>query len=273
MRVLAALLLAFASGCAHQRLAAQDLDRVKRPAFISRIEHDAGPRARVFREDPSYRAKLKKLGVREADRRLAAKLAQGATRFAVADRLRGGVQDGLPALPPWDAAVEPARVATALETFLVEEVPADPPDYELLRAFGTDAVVEFVIDEFGMRSEGGRAGVYIRGSARMFRLDGQTLWRAPFLRDEVAERAEHLDPFLVGQRPHLFGERVAALINAVAERLVAELNPPGRTLARPPRPHGSGELSDPPDDSQRTGRERPPPAEPELPPGELPPPD
>lgn len=276
MRVLAALLwVTSALGCAHRPLSGHELDRLDRPAFISRIEDDAGPESTVFRDDRSYSAKLKKLGAREADRRLVAKLARGATRFAVADRLRAGVFEALQGISPYDNAVDPARVASALETFLVEEVPADPPDYELLEAFGTDAIIEFVIEDYGMRSAGGRAGVYLKGFARMFRLeDRRELWCLRFSRDEVAEKADHLDPFLVGQQPQLFGTRMARVVDELAERFARELNPPDRGLGGRTNKPGSEELEEKSDDTNRTGREPPPPKpEDELPPGELPPPD
>ena len=275
MRLFAALSLLIAFGCAHKPLNGRELDRIDRPAFISRIEDDAGPRAKVFREDDSYGPKLKKLGTREADRRLAAKLGQGATRFAVADRLRAGVFSALQGTAPYNNSVDPAQVASALETFLVEEVPADPPDYQLLKAYGADAIVEFVIEEYGMRSSGGRAGAFVKGFGRMFRMDGRELWYLRFSRDEVDEKAEHLDPFRVGQQPQLFGDRMAAILNQLAERFATELNPPDRGLGGKANKPGSEELDEKPDDTHRTGREREQqkPREDELPPGELPPPD
>src|SRR5207253_2604720 len=158
-------------------------DHVMRPAFISRIADDAGPRAFVFRGDSSYGDKLKKLSAKEADRRLTVKLTAGGeddqgnkiatiNRFQVADTLRSHTLSKLPRGPPWTSTARPADVAAALQSFLVEEVPANPPDYELLRPLGVDAVVEFVVEEYGMRSEGGRAGCFVIGYGRMFMLDG-----------------------------------------------------------------------------------------------------
>ncbi|MGZ3457906.1 MAG: hypothetical protein ACXU86_05295 [Archangium sp.] len=170
-----------AAGCASHRLAGADLDRVARPAFISRIELDAGPRSLVFQEDGAYKGKLKTLEPKEADRRLQAKLAGAVTRFEVSERLRVNTFRQLPQERPWVYTVDPAQVATVLESFLVEEVPANAPDYGLLARLGSDAVVEFVIQDYGLRSEKGRAGPYIQGYARMFKLENHTeLWRRPF---------------------------------------------------------------------------------------------
>ena len=167
-------------GCAHQPLSGSDLDRALRPAFISRIEEKAGPRSLVFRDDSSYGGKLKKLEPKEADRRLQLKLEKGIpeksipsiTRFEVADQLRSSTLGLLPRERPWSSVVNPAAVASALESFLVEEVPANAPDYELLKPLGADLVIEFVIEDYGMRSENGHAGAYLIGYGRMFYLEG-----------------------------------------------------------------------------------------------------
>ncbi|HEX8434270.1 hypothetical protein [Archangium sp.] len=262
------------TGCASQRLVGADLDRVKRPAFISRIEIDAGPRSLVFREDSAYKDKLKKLEPKEADRRLQAKLTSAVTRFEVSERLRVNTFRHLPRERPWVNTLDPARVATVLESFLVEEVPANAPDYDLLAPLGADTVVEFVIQDYGMRSKDGRAGPYIQGYARMFKLNGRAeIWRHPFKVDRVSEGAEHLDPFQVGKEPSLFRQQMTELLDVLAERFAQELTPKDRKGGAP-LPEGS-ELSDP-DSVNRTGREAPAPEQPadsELAPGELPDPD
>jgi hypothetical protein len=261
-------------GCASQRLAGADLDRVARPAFISRIELDAGPRSLVFREDGAYKGKLKKLEPKEADRRLQAKLAAAVTRFEVSERLRVNTFRQLPRERPWVDTLDPARVATLLESFLVEEVPANAPDYDLLTRLGADTVVEFVIQDYGMRSDDGRAGAYMRGYARMFKINGrEEIWRRPFQVDRVSEGAEHLDPFKVGKDPSLFRQELTAMLDVIAGQFAQELSPPDRKGSAP-LPEGS-ELSGP-DGVNSPGRELPTPpkpAEPELPPGELPDPD
>ena len=263
-----------ASGCASQRLSGPDLDRVKRPAFISRIEIEAGPKSLVFREDGAYREKLKKLEPKEADRRLQAKLASAVSRFQVSERLRANTFQQLPREErPWVHTVHPARVATVLESFLVEEVPANAPDYDLLAPLGVDTVVEFVVQEYGMRSQGGRAGAYIQGYGRMFKLkDRAEIWRMPFQVDRVAEGAEHLDPFKVGKDPSLFRQEMTAMLDVISNRFAQELTPKDRKGGM--LPEGSEQTA--PDGANRPGKEMPappPPSQPELPPGELPDPD
>jgi hypothetical protein len=267
------LLALFASGCASRRLSGADLDRVERPAFISRIEIEAGPRSLVFQEDGAYREKLKKLEPKEADRRLQAKLAAAVSRFQLSERLRANTFRQLPQERPWVHTLDPARVATVLESFLVEEVPANAPDYELLTPLGADTVVELVIQEYGMRSKGGRAGAYIQGYARMFKLEGRAeIWRLPFQVDRVSEGAEHLDPFKVGKEPSLFRQELTAMLDGLSERFAQELSPKDRKGGA--LPEGT-ELSGP-DNVNRADKELPappPPAEPELAPGELPDPE
>jgi hypothetical protein len=266
--VVLALLL---GACASQRLAGADLDRVSRPAFISRIELEAGPHSLVFREDSAYKDKLKKLEPKEADRRLQAKLTAAVTRFEVSERLRVNTFRQLPEERPWVDALDPARVATILESFLVEEVPANAPDYDLLTRVGADSVVEFVIQDYGMRSVKGRAGAYMRGYARMFKINGRAeIWRRPFQVDRVTEGAEHLDPFKVGKDPSLFRQELTAMLDVVAAQFAEELRPPDRKPGAP-LPEGSG-----PDSTHTTGRELPAPPKPperDLAPGELPDPD
>jgi hypothetical protein len=267
------VLMAFISGCATTRLAGADLDRVRQPAFISRIEEEAGPKSQVFREDDAYGEKLKKLEAKEADRRLQVKLAKAVTRFEISERLRVSTINQLPRELPWTNVVDPARVASALESFLVEEVPANAPDYDLLAPLGADTVVEFVIEEYGMRSKKGHAGAYLKGYGRMFRLEGRSeLWRRPFEADQIEQGAPHLDPFKVGKDPELFREALTSLLDGVSEQFVQDLTPKDRR-GGPPLPEGS-ELTAP-DSTQRTGRENTPAPvkpkpDPELPAGELP---
>jgi hypothetical protein len=268
------LILAVVSGCASTRLSGADLDRVTQPAFISRIEDDAGPKSRVFREDDAYGEKLKKLEPKEADRRLQAKLAKAVTRFEISERLRVTTIHQLPRESPWTNIVDPAQVASALESFLVEEVPANAPDYDLLAPLGTDAVVEFVIEDYGMRSEKGHAGAYVKGYGRMFRLSGRhEIWRRPFEQDQIELGAPHLDPFKVGKDPELFREAISSLLDGVAQQFAQDLSPKDRR-GGPPVPERP-DLSAP-DSTNRTGRENqqpPPKKDPELSPGELPDPD
>jgi hypothetical protein len=206
-----------------------------RPALVARIEEGAGPRSIVFRDDGAYGNKLKKLDPKEADRRLQVKLAQGVSRFEVSDSLRANTLAMLPESSPWANAVHPGEVARALESFLVEEVPANAPDYDLLKPLGADSVVEFVIEEYGMRSSGGRAGVYVLGYARMFFLDGGgNQYIRKFRADEVQSGLPHLDPFLVAKDKNriLFRRHITQIMIKVAELISKDLNPRGSDLVQ-----------------------------------------
>lgn len=271
---LVALVFAPLIGCAHRQLSGAALDRVERPAFISRIVEGAGPRSFVFREDGTYGDKLKKLEPREADRRLEVKLGQGSSRFEISERLRAVTLAELPKERPWTHALDPVQVATALESFLVEEVPANAPDYELLRPLGADAIVEFVVQEYGMRSDEGRAGIYVRGYGRMFKLDGGEIWRSPFEIDQVKAGEPHLDPFRVAKDPDLYRAAMIELLDGLAKSFAADLSPADRR-GGPAIPVGTEEITGEDDGTNRTGREneRQEAPEDELPPGELPDPD
>ncbi len=267
MRSLLLLVVAAAAfGCAHTPLKGADLDRVVRPAFISRIEENGGPKSWVFRDDATYNKKLGRLDRKEADRRLSVKLAKGMSRFEVAERLRATVVSLLPRERPWTKAVDPVEVARELQSFLVEEVPANAPDYELLRPIGTDAVVEFVVEDYGMRSEDGRAGAYIQGYGRMFRLDGGLLWFRRFRSDAVEAKLPGVDPFRVAKQNGVpFRTELGSLIDAVATQFAKDLSPTDRAGAAPAGVDGA-------DDTNQTGKEPPPRQAP--PPGDdLPAPD
>jgi hypothetical protein len=245
--------LMLAAGCAHKPLSGAALDRVTRPAFISRIDEEAGPKAYVFRSDGSYSDKLKKLSAKEADRRLQVKLADGSddgegnkipsmNRFQVADTLRSHTLARLPRVAPWTNTARPGDVAATLQSFLVAEVPANPPDFELLRPLGVDAVVEFVVEEYGMRSEGGRAGCYVIGYGRMFMLDGgRDIWYRSFRADQVESQQPHVDPFKVAKDPSLFRSEMTSLLKSVAEVFAADLSPTDRRGGAPLK-EGSTEL-------------------------------
>lgn len=222
-------------GCASHRLAPADLERVERPAFVSRVAPDAGPEARVFREDASWAPQLRTLTPEQADDRLAAKVAPAMSRFELSERLRLGVQGGLPRERPWTRGVEPAAVASALDTLLVEDVAASAPDYRRLTPLGVDAVVELVVEAYGLRSHDGKAGAFLRGHARLLRLDGgRVLWRMDFVRDQVEEGRARLDPFQLAREPERFRAELEGLLDEVASAVSRRLAPEDRV--RRPEP-------------------------------------
>lgn len=263
-----------ATGCSHVALRGSDLDRVNHPAFVSRIVEGAGPESHVFEDDSSYDAKLRSLSEPEADRRLRLKLVRAITRFEISDRLRADTLAFLPHEEPWTHTVPPASVASALESFLVEEVPAHAPDYRLLEPLGADAVVEFVVTGYGMRSDDGKAGAFVKGYGRMFRLsDGEEIWRESFSRDALDEGMKPLDPFWVGKRPELFRSQIDALLDETARQFAKELSPEHHRHVAAPQASGTGELNGPGDDVHKAGTQQAPRPPPPPPDDELPPPD
>jgi hypothetical protein len=205
----------------------------------------------VFRDDSSYRGQLQPRHIddKEADRRLAAVLTSGTfekdkegkhlkaatlTRFALADSLRSHLLASLPRSRPWTRAANPSDVARAFESFLVQEVPANAPDYHRLTELGVDTVVEVVVESYGMRSDKGRAGLYLVGTARMFRIDGPELYHRHFYSDDLDAGSPHLDPFLVARNATLFADRMQPIITAVAEQIARDLTPSAGAAATPP---------------------------------------
>lgn len=260
-------LLLFVAGCAHSPLSASALDDTHVVAFIARIQDKAGPQSNVFRNDGSYKERLKKIDAVEADRRLGNALTVGSfnrkkdkagkeygepelehhtiTRFEIADSLRSNTLALLPRHAPWSDTVHPVEVARVLESFLVQEVPANAPDYDRLAALGADTVVEIVIEEYGMRSSGGKAGAYLLGFARMFRVGGGELYRRAFYSDDLDAGLPHLDPFAVRRDAGLFAQRIKQMVAAVSVQIAKDLTPAERREA-PTKPtpvkRNTGEL-------------------------------
>jgi hypothetical protein len=254
MRSTLGLLALVATGCAHTPLSAEALDSLERPAFIARIEEGAGPKSVVFRDDaPSYQERLKKLDWREADRRLTLKLEKGTdsersmNRYQVADTLRAHVLAELPRSAPWTRVAPPAQVASLLESFLVDEVPANAPDVTRLAPLMVDSIIEIVVEDYGLRSKGGKAGVYLYGYAQLYRLGGGTLYRRAFFSDELRAGLEGLDPFQVAKRPSIFGQRLKAMLEAIAHQIALDLSPAMRAAKRdePPSKVEPGPITKP----------------------------
>ena len=239
-RVIVLVLLA---GCAHAPLSSASLQATRTVAIMARISDEAGPHSSVFREDAAYRPQLeeRRLDAKEADRRLALVLARGSfqkdadgtrrlvshtvTRYELADSVRSDLISRLPRRAPWTNAVGSVEVARVLESFLVQEVPANAPDYELLTPLGAETVLEVVIEDYGLRSEGGRAGAYLVGFARMFRIRGGEVYQRRFVADDLKAGLEPLDPFAVAKDASKFGGRLKALLAGVVTLVASDLNP------------------------------------------------
>jgi hypothetical protein len=247
LRPAASVLILGLAACAHSSLEGSDLDRVQHPAFVSRVADEAGPRVNVYRSDPARASKLGGTTPEDADRRLEESLRPALSRFEAAERLRSHVHAAIQSEKPWSQAVPPSQVASALETFLVQEVPSRPPDYGRLKPLGADAVVEFLIEEFGVRTEKGVPETWVRGTGRMFRLgDGGELWRSGFSGSSIEAGLPPLDPSGLASDPRPFHEQMVAVLDTVSVRLARQLSPANRA-GGPPTPPGTGELGAPAD--------------------------
>ena len=236
------------AGCAHANLEGSDLDKVQHPAFVSRVADEAGPRVNVYRSDSAQAAKLGGTSADAADRKLEESLKPVLSRFEAAERLRSHVHAAIQTEKPWSQAVPPSQVASALETFLVQEVPGSPPDYTRLKPLGADSVVEFVIEEYGVRTEKGVPQTWVRGTGRMFRLgDGGELWRSGFSGTSTEAGLQPLDPAALSANPRAFHEQMVAVLDAVSVRLARQLSPTNRAGGGP-TPPGTSELKTAPDE-------------------------
>jgi hypothetical protein len=145
--------------------------------------------------------------------------------------------------------VDPARVAEVYQTYLLEEEGVKQPDYSRVREIGADAVVEIVIEEYGMRSAHGQAGGYLYGYGRMFTLDGHELWRRAFRVEPSASGQAGLDPLAVAKDPTLWRNTMQSMLDAVATQFARDLTPegaPSSDRARPPAPEKANVPAGPP---------------------------
>jgi hypothetical protein len=194
-------------GCSHAQLSGTDLDRVQRPAYVARVAEGAGPRAHGVGPD-------------ESEAQLVAAMNASIGKFEVSERLRSQVSVALKGEKPWSNAVPASQVASVLETFLVERVPAVPPDFERLKPTGADAVVELVVEEYGLRPQAGVASAYVLGFARMFLLaDGSELFRASFQRTASAQGLPALEAASVLANAGPYGDQLRALLDSAATEL------------------------------------------------------
>jgi hypothetical protein len=234
----------FAVGCSHAQLTGADLDRVQRPAYVARLAEGAGPKA---------------VGVQSATDASAAQLLASMNaaigKFEVSERLRSQLAVALKSEKPWSNAVPASQVASVLETFLVERVPAVPPDYSLLKPTGADAVVELVVEEYGLRPQGTQSQSFLKGTARMFLLsDNSELWRTEFQRSGEVQGLPPLEASALVSNAGPYGDQLRTLLDATAQTLAQELSPGGRLGGRP-TPTGTGELATPPDAATKTEQE------------------
>lgn len=256
--LIALLLLPALAACGHVPLSASELHTVARPAFVARIELDAGPRSTVFRDLSSQASRLQGLAPAEGDRRLAAKLAQGATPFEVAERLRIGVVRRLPETTPWTYAVPASEVSGVLQSLLVEEQPQRRPDVRQLERLGADTLIELVVERYGMQGEGGAPGIYVSGRARMTRLNSGATYYARSFSYRMPSSAElPLDPLVIAREPRRFGEALSRLLDQAAAQIAQDLQPGGHSGRDAQRAGTPPSLDDEADSLPRDAGSRP----------------
>lgn len=147
-------------------------------------------------------------------------------------------------------------MAGVLETFLVQDVTSTPPDYAKLQPLGADAVVEFLIEGYGLRIEKGVPQTWVKGTGRMFRLaDGSELWRNGFARTSSDSNLAPLNPAALADNPQPFREQMAAVLDGAAVALAQQLNPGGAPLS-------TGELQTPAAPVEQGVEKKKPPAAP-----------
>jgi hypothetical protein len=113
------------------------------------------------------------------------------------------------------------EVATALDSLLVDDR-SGPPDYRPLAARGCNSVLEVVVDDFRLKQTAGKNGFAIQGMARLFKLDGSTLWRFPFAIDDSADpQAAPLD--LEAVRKGGYRDALIDIVERLGTQLAADL--------------------------------------------------
>jgi len=218
--------------CSHTQLTGAELDRVQRPAYVGRLAEGAGPKAQG----------VAPAGPAEAD--LLAAMNKAIGKFEVAERLRSQLAVALRGQAPWSNAVPASQVASALETFLVERDPPVPPDYNRLKPTGADAVLEIVVEEYGLRADGRKAVTFLLGYARLFLLaDGSEVWRGDFERSATAQGLPGLDGARLASDAGPYADQLRALLDASALGLAQQLSAGRAAAPVPVRPSAPADAS------------------------------
>ena len=233
-------------GCAHKSLNVAALDTVQRPAFVGRIVKDAGPKATVFTDDASFREGLKRLTPAEGNRRLANWLRQGLPPQELSDGLRSRTMLRLEHRMPFRNAAEPSRVARALGIFLIQDEADSKPNYKALSELDVDSVVEVVIEEYGVRSAGGKLRFWVKGHGRMFRLhSGSVLWKRSFHAEEAESSLPVTDPFVMAKDPSMFRNRIHWILDTIAQKFAEDLSPGHKATVVAPKQESSPAVAPP----------------------------
>lgn len=207
--------------CAHKPLDPRSLEEVRRLAIVVRVVEAAA--VNVARANSGEGRAYPELSPADADAALAAQLAQQVGVFELEERIRAALVSRLPPLPPWTDSMPSIEVATSLDWLLVDDR-SGPPDYRTLAARGSNSVLEIVVERHGVRHRAGKTALFARGNARLFLLDGRTLWKAPFEVDQTADpEAPALD--VVELRDGGYRDALVGLVGSVTEQIAKELSP------------------------------------------------
>jgi hypothetical protein len=214
---LGVVVLFLSSGCGRYKPVDPAAVRtLRRVAIVAHV--DSGPLAMVA-QVAARESGGNRMGVpEELDKRLAAALVKQVRRFELQERLRAEVVRKLPSHPPWSTAVPAVEVATALQSLLVEDRSGDI-DLAPLAARGVDSVLELSIAEFGVRRDKGRTSLYVMGDARLFTLEGVTLWKFPLDTEDPASEGRDVRELQEGG----FRDATIELVDALANRIAADL--------------------------------------------------
>ncbi|MCL2179030.1 MAG: hypothetical protein FWC28_02950 [Proteobacteria bacterium] len=222
-------------GCAHKSLDVATLSTIQKPAFVGRILKDAGPKATVFTDDNSFREGLKKLEPAEGNRRMAARMLKGLPHYELSDGLRARTMLRLGTTTPFQNAADPSQVARTLGIFLTQDEADSEPNYQALSQLNVDSIIEFVIEEYGIRSAQGKLRFWVSGHGRMFRLQGGgTLWKRSFYAEEEASTLPTIDPFVMAKDSSLYRNRIHWVLDTVAQKFAEDLSPGKRMVVAAP---------------------------------------
>lgn len=212
--------LAALTGCAHAQLSEGSLRDVQRLAVVVRAV--PGPEVAVATRNPADNKAYPTLAPKESDERLKETLTKQVTVFEVEERLRATVMARVPEGPPWSTAMPAAQVATVLQSLLVVDR-TQPIDYDALNGAGADAALELKVNEWGVHTENGKTGLYIKGDGRLFKLPGKSGIWANTLDIDLAKDPEVEGVDVIALRNGGFREALIALIEKLSTRVAGQL--------------------------------------------------
>jgi hypothetical protein len=113
------------------------------------------------------------------------KLEAEVSPFEAAERLRSGLIEHLPDVPPWSTVVPSVQAESVLGSLLTVDRPVNTPEFDDLQRIGVDGVLYVEVERWGAGTRDDQAGYFVRGNGRLFTLpDHDTLWRQSF--DELS---------------------------------------------------------------------------------------